>query len=368
MKPSDPKPVSLGDIAKAAGVSRMSVSCALRNQPGIGQSTRDRILEIARELRYTPDPRVAMMMSQIRETKSKDLMPLAWINVADRLGIWRECDFLRPYYDGAAERCRESGYRLVEFQLNYTEMTSARLSQILYQRGIQGVIVAPPCTRSIIHLRLSWEHFAAVSFERALAAPRLHQAVQNTYFNILLSLKKITRAGYRRIGVILPAQSTRRSRHMSEAAVQSFHAGIPRAERIPPFVNWEADIPQDFFQWVMRYTPDAVLGGHSELCNRLRSFGLRVPEDVGVAHLSLEGDCDDWCGIRCNKWEIGAAAADLVISQIQNNQMGLPKCAREIVINGTWQNGKTLLVPKPPAVVSAYACLIKPTPTPVTRK
>lgn len=366
MTPNERKPTSLGDIAKEAGVSRMSVSCALRNRPGISNATRRKILRIAKRLHYIPDPRVATLMTKIRDTKLKDLLPIAWINVGDKIGIWKNCNFLSPYYEGAAKRCLESGYQLVEFQLNRSEMTNARLSQILYQRGIQGVIIAPPDSLSIIHLRLNWEHFAAVSFENALAAPHVHQVVQNSYFNILLSMKKLTRAGYRRIGVFLAAQSNRRSNHSCEAAIKYFQANIPRAERIPAFISIEADIPKNFSQWIERYTPDVVLGGHSQLCAKLNSLGLRVPEDIGVAHLSLDGDCDDWCGIKANKWEIGAATADLVISLIQNNQFGLPKIARETLITGAWQNGKTLLTPKP--LRAEPYCITKLTQAPSAQK
>src|SRR5690349_24904327 len=45
---------TIADIAREAGVSKGAVSYALNGQPGVSDATRDRILEIAAELRFTP--------------------------------------------------------------------------------------------------------------------------------------------------------------------------------------------------------------------------------------------------------------------------------------------------------------------------
>lgn len=48
------KRVTIADIAREAGVSKGAVSYALNGQPGVSDATRDRILEIAERLRFTP--------------------------------------------------------------------------------------------------------------------------------------------------------------------------------------------------------------------------------------------------------------------------------------------------------------------------
>ncbi len=77
--------------------------------------------------------------------------------------------------------------------------------------------------------------------------------------------------------------------------------------------------------------------------SRVRSFGYQVPEDIGVVHLSLDGDCEDWAGILARKDEIGATTVDLLVGLMQNNQFGLPKLARETLIRGLWHPGNTLI-------------------------
>ncbi|MEM8731685.1 MAG: LacI family DNA-binding transcriptional regulator [Pseudomonadota bacterium] len=48
-------PVTMRDVARAAGVSRMTVSRALKKDSPVSQDTRDRILKVVREMNYVPD-------------------------------------------------------------------------------------------------------------------------------------------------------------------------------------------------------------------------------------------------------------------------------------------------------------------------
>jgi len=49
------KPATLSDIARVAGVSKMSVSRAINNRPKISEETRERVLKVARRLNYQPN-------------------------------------------------------------------------------------------------------------------------------------------------------------------------------------------------------------------------------------------------------------------------------------------------------------------------
>jgi LacI family transcriptional regulator len=63
------KRIKMVDIARAANVSRTSVSLILNQVPGvrISESTRQRILDVARELGYSPGPMLTDMHSERRQ-------------------------------------------------------------------------------------------------------------------------------------------------------------------------------------------------------------------------------------------------------------------------------------------------------------
>src|SRR6267154_2751135 len=48
-------PVTLADIARELGVSKMTVSRAINNNPLISSETRKRVLEVARRMNYQPN-------------------------------------------------------------------------------------------------------------------------------------------------------------------------------------------------------------------------------------------------------------------------------------------------------------------------
>ena len=93
---------------------------------------------------------------------------------------------------------------------------------------------------------------------------------------------------------------------------------------------------------------DACCGSPaSRLVQWAEDAGFKVPQEMGVIHLALDNDCLDWAGIFSRKKDIGAATANLVITQIQNNQLGLPDVPMDTMVQGKWQPGKTLLILRP---------------------
>lgn len=333
--------VSLKQIADKVGVSRMTVSCALRNSPRVRKETAQRIRAVAKALGYAPDPKFATTMAAVRGAKRKDLEPIAWLNANQNARAYHDYPWLAPYRLGAEERCAELGYRLDEFWLREPGMTHRRISSILVARGIRGVVVCPAVLPEITHLRLDWRHFASVSFETAVLIPRLHRVAPDYHHNMLLALKMLRRLGHRRIGLFLHRQEDRRSHHMYLSGFRYFQASIPEEERVPPLLFDPYD-KTEFERWLDAARPDAVLGHHSKLVAWIRETGRRVPADIGVAHLSLDGDCEDWAGIWQHKRRIGAHTIEKLVSMVQHNRLGLPDIAYETHVPGEWRHGKTL--------------------------
>jgi len=350
LKKRAPKIVSLGDIAEAVGVSRMAVSLALRNKPKVNAQTRKLIVETAKRLGYAPDPRLAARMSLVRNTKKRERLPIAWLDLNEVPGEWRSISYLAPYFTGARERCEELGYELQEFWVREPGMNAKRISQILFHRGIQGAIVAPPSTKiDLAHIQLNWQSMACVSFGKGIAAPRLPQVTHDYYYNIMLVLKILRRFRYRRIGVVLQRQANRRSAHALQAAAGYFQSVFPNC-LTPPCQFDTVDVSRDaLITWIQKYRPDVIVGQDFRLVDWAQAAGFQVPEEIGVVHLGLDDDCLDWAGIFSRKRDIGEATANTVISLLQNNQFGLPKTVVDTVVPGFWQMGRTLLVPKPKA-------------------
>jgi DNA-binding LacI/PurR family transcriptional regulator len=100
--------VKMDDIAKLAGVSKSAVSLALSGKPGIGNETRDRILQIAKQNGYFPKGRVPVM-----DNSSKSLTFLVLANSGFVFNNYYQQPFFRELIHYIEEGCRSKGYSLI---------------------------------------------------------------------------------------------------------------------------------------------------------------------------------------------------------------------------------------------------------------
>ncbi len=284
-------------------------------------------------------------MAGIQGAKTKELLPIAWLNTSNEKDAWTKYKYLSPFLEGARERCLLLGYRIDEFWTRQPGMTMRRISQILYQRGIDAAIVTYPAR----HVRLKWDHMACVALGGALLAPRLHRVMGDFNFNLTLALKVLRRYGYRRIGISQSEGVDQFTQRIYRSIAYHLLATSESSDQIPPLFYIgisEDEAKNKLAPWVRRYRPEVIVSSDGRMVDWIRELGLRVPKDIGVIHLSLDEDVLDWAGIHSNKREIGAAAAEWVISMAQNHRYGVPKTGLITLVRGSWQTGRTLQTPK----------------------
>lgn len=81
------KPTTLNDIAAATGYSRIAVSMALRDQPGIAAKTREKIKKVATKLGYAPNLGARLF----RHANYSGIVLLLWeTNISLAMGTWIE--------------------------------------------------------------------------------------------------------------------------------------------------------------------------------------------------------------------------------------------------------------------------------------
>ncbi|WP_339316660.1 LacI family DNA-binding transcriptional regulator [Paenibacillus sp. FSL R10-2734] len=145
--------MKMEDIAKLANVSKAAVSLAFNGKPGIGQETRDRILQIAAEAGYTPKIRAsaAKKVAEGSEDLSKSSVTglqhsnnsLVFL-VCTNSGIVLEEYYQQPFFQELIqfieERCRQKGYHLMYSKVNM-EYFEQEIEQVGEHNRNQGVIV-----------------------------------------------------------------------------------------------------------------------------------------------------------------------------------------------------------------------------------
>ncbi|MBI5688954.1 MAG: LacI family DNA-binding transcriptional regulator [Verrucomicrobia bacterium] len=341
MTPAPVRRVTLRDVALAAGCHYSTVSLALRDHPRLPAETRERVRRVARQLGYVADPLLSSLSSYRTARRPPTFHSnLAWITNHPTADGWREADVFHHYYLGAEERARALGYSLEIFWMRERGMTPARASQILRSRNITGLLISPqpgPGGK----LELDWPSFSAVALGYTLASPGLHLVSTHQYRSIKLALQRLAERGYQRIGLVMPDLSDARVDRNWLAGYLVAQQALPLRQRVPHLFPsaWDENA---FGAWLRRHRPDAIVTKNLEVLPALRRLRRRVPEDLGVAFLTLPQVDGRLSGIDENPREVGAAAADYLAGMIHRNERGVPAMPQRVLIDGSWIEGSTV--------------------------
>lgn len=343
--PSRMKPlagITLQSIAEASGVARSTVSKALRNDPTIPPATCRRIQAQAKKLGYKPSPAISALMSQLRRARDrKHHEPVAFVTAFPTAGQWKSMIQFKAYFDGAARRCGELGFRLEEFWLGDVNWSGARLSTILQTRAIRGVLLAPaPGTGT--RVEMDWPRFSLVAFGYGLKDLACHRVTNDQYRTLLRLYSRLDHLGHRRIGLLYPKSSDQNIINHLFAATSVYQSHLPRALRVPPLMT-ENPSREECLAWIARHGIDAVVVNRPAPLEWIASAGLRVPEDVGVAFFSgRDIRAEKLAGMDQNPRNIGMTAVDLMAEQLYENRTGIPAFQKVVLVEGEWCDGRTV--------------------------
>jgi LacI family transcriptional regulator len=334
--------VTLKDVASAVGVSAMTVSLALRNDPRIRTVRRLIIQKTAQRMGYRPNAMATALVHQRWHVSAHPISAeLAWINCwqdAKQLRAYREFDL---YWRGATQAAEKCGFRLEEFVVG-EKLSFARLEKILQSRNIHGILVPPHGNKAVMHPTVSsldWSRYAVIRFGYSIPDFLAHVVAGNHTQSTMLAYGEIRKRGYERIGYVCHLNPSTRAK----AGFLMAQTELPPAQRLPILeLDFQReDCRQTLHRWIRENKPDAILSEMAEMAALLQQLSYRVPEDIGLAATSvLDGNAD--AGIYQNSEEIGKAAVETLLSLIYQNQTGIPDLCREVLVDARWQDGRTL--------------------------
>ncbi|AOS43568.1 HTH-type transcriptional regulator DegA [Lacunisphaera limnophila] len=355
--------VTLSDIAKKAGVHVTTVSLAMRNHPRLPEPTRQRIQALAQEMGYTPDPLLrALVAYRGGVIERRNTPTLAYVtNWATRWG-WKNVTAHPDFYEGALAKAKELGYILEHFWMREEGMSQERLGQILYSRGINGLIIASHGREMGDALQFKWENFSAVKIDYFPHQPALHNVTNNQCDIARLAMQKVIGAGYRRIGFVMHRGWDHGVDHLWTAGYLCEQQVLGARERMPahlfpepePVERWlnesKSEVmpePEAFAEWYEKYQPEVIISKASFVLPLLKKMGLSVPRDVAFVDVFLDDFSGKTAGVKQNHTTVGALAVEILAGQLQHNKYGVPEIPTTTYVEGTWHNGASCPIPAP---------------------
>lgn len=339
---------TMADVAKQAGVSKNTVSLALRDSPRVAEETRQRVIETAKFMGYRLNPTVAHLMAQLRQSQSPGFRAtLAIINTDETSDAFTAHPAIHGYVRGCRRRALQLGYELDEFWMHEPEMPLARWQAVFRARNIRGAVLVGMMRQNRMLPQFSplWDEFPAVVTGLRTRDPALSFASSDHYALALEAFEKAMRLGYRRPALVLDGA-------MDKLADGRFTAGfltgqshmVHAGQRTRPFYQIASSRQNRvvFYKWLDESQPDVIFTLHHQVRDWLLDAGRRVPENMGLIHYDWRADHGDWAGMNQRNDLVGEVAMDMLVSMVHHNERGVPENPRATMIASRWVDGATV--------------------------
>lgn len=331
--------ISQADIAKAAGLSRMTVSYALRNDPKINAKTRQRIHELAKKLGYRPNPLVNSLMSHLRSgTASTAQASLAMVVASNDTKVVETNPTLKAILKGAQQQAEAAGFGLEVFQVGKGTLTAERLNTILHARGTVGAIFLASTPR--ILESFDFTPLANATYAYTMREPDLHR-VCSFHFQLMQDAGwQLIERGYRKFTLVMNRGQDEHY-HIFLGAYHALRQSYAPDQSADPIIIEDFNKLENVVHVLNEQGIDGVIVNLDTIGEELMEFIPDVPDKVGIVTLQRQND-SGFAGVNQNNLKIGSALVDLVVGQLHRNERGIPESAKTVLIHGDWIEGKTV--------------------------
>jgi LacI family transcriptional regulator len=332
---------TLRSLAKILGLSRTTVSDALRGSARVDPKTALRVKQAAREAGYRRNPLAGALMSELRRSRGSAFRGvLAAIDFTEPDRPQEGAPYHHELIAGMGTRAAELGFKLERFNVGENGISVQRLDSILQSRGISGIILLPAWDEPDLS-NLDWSRFAGIYTDYIIERPKLHSVCSDQYRSLLAALQRLKAMGYVRPGLFLQKHQDERLQYRWSAAFRAFQENHPELKPLPPLIVENFDRAA-FVRWFRRTQPDVVLGHNAGAIDWMEACGARVPATHGFVCLNLHMKSRPCAGLDLQPRTLGARAAELLIAQLQRNETDIPEWPSTTTIAARWVDGPSL--------------------------
>lgn len=338
--------MSLRQIARITKLSVATVSMALQNSRKISAVTRERVLEAARRTGYKPNPKVAELMSRIRQSSKPGAGAcLGIVSLYDSPRPWENSLHLASLYRGMLTRAEALGYRVEPFWLQDPAINMKRTRSIFEARAINGLLcLGSPKIDADFPREL--DHCAVVTQGLSIRTP-LHRVINHAYNDTMHALDRAYELGYHRPGLLLGEYEDERGGRANASAYLGWCEHMLGIPNIMPILRMNRIEEKPLHQWLRRHAPDVIIVAHlynvlGDFYKALGKLGIKVPDDLGILAMSQLLDGTPFSGLQENQQLMGEWAVELLVSRIINCDFGIPGHPRMEMVESVWIDGKSL--------------------------
>lgn len=343
--------ITIRDISQASGVSICTVSKALRGDPKISETTRNKVMEVAESLGYRPDPELKKLMAYVsRKHKQGIRSSIGMLTPYRSKKESQLFDYFKIFEKTVIERAAQHGYHIDVLYMGDPTMRPERLRNIIRTRNFDGIVVSPTGNTEP-ELLVDTTPLPTVSCQRVYYKPSMNRVEPDYYRNTLTALQNTFNNGYRRPFLVLTGGVHELTDGMIQAAYRQFCASTLQEPAPNAYISDSYNY-SELPAMLKKHKIDCIIGNSLFTLNWLHKNGY-TPETMGFAALNLIPKADrkqlkapfrmnEISGIDVQSEVIDATVVDILIGMILRHERGEPENPQIVSIQGKWHEGKTL--------------------------
>ncbi|MBK1878737.1 LacI family DNA-binding transcriptional regulator [Pelagicoccus mobilis] len=327
--------VTISDVAQQAGVSKATVSMALRGLPEISEKTRERVGELAKEMGYRADPSLSKIAaSRWRNRKAQQGSTLAMIEI---LSDGEDAVAEGEMSVNAKSQAESLGYGFEFFAVKSGKQLST-LARSLFHRGIDGVLFSMRGSELADEL-FPVEKFACVTIGCSGIIEGIDNVDTDARSEIVTSFKRLTESGASRIGLVLSgANEDLENDFVRRGLFEGLMKKHSPSETPAPVLNFAASDRDDLAAWVAENQLEAVIAYDDRLYDELSDC------DVDFVSLATDGRNGEICGISRSDERIGVLGIERLDHLVRLGIRGRRAESTRFHVSGTWIEGRSFRV------------------------
>jgi LacI family transcriptional regulator len=265
------------DVARKAGVSAMTVSRVVNDQPGVSSETRKKIEAAIAELNYAPSKVAGSLTSQRTE-----LLGMIVPDVSN--------PFFGPIVRGAETAARKAGYRLLLCNSESDLRLEKDYVSDLVEHRVEGLLIAPVGDKSAGHLgRLVDRRFPVVLLDRQVEGLACDSVTLDNVDSARRLAAHLISVGHRRIAMVTDADDVSTGRERLQGFKDALaDAAIPFVEDLVFHTTTDQIGGYRAAQLIlgMEERPTAIFAVNNMtavgVIQALRQASIRVPEEISL--------------------------------------------------------------------------------------
>lgn len=323
-------PITIKDIAKAAGVSHTTVSRALKGNPVISDETTERIQQLAEEMGYVPNTVAQSLLS--RQTNT---IGMVLTSIAD--------PFMTQVVEGVEKAAQAAGFNIFLSMSHNNPDQEIAVVDVFQRRRVDAIIVTSSRVGTLYSTHLNKIQIPVVLVNNQEEGQYIYSVAIDDRQGAQLAVRHLIELGHHHIGYLgapdRPKSNRRRMMGYQDALTD---AGIP----INPALNFSIHIENDLSHGEAALDRLLKTKATAVFCyNDMSAIGLQVacwrhgvlvPQDLSVVGFddleTAKYATPPLTTIHQPRQQLGQLAMSMVLDLLNDIETNNQRLACELVV------------------------------------